>query len=85
MIWSQLLQMGGGMGGWTVGFLGPLVGLLAMAAIVVALWSVLSTGASGGGDSNRADDAMETLRRRYARGEIDDETFESRARTLRER
>ena len=85
MIWSQILQMGGGMGGWTIGFLGPLVGLLLMVAIVVAVWSVLTTGTSADGDSNRGDDAMETLRRRYARGEIDEETFESRARTLRER
>lgn len=85
MIWSQILQMGGGMGGWTVGFLGPFLGLVVMGAIVFALWSVLTTDTSAGGDSNQADDALETLRRRYARGEIDEETFEARARTLRER
>lgn len=85
MIWSQILQMGGGMGGWTLGFLGPFLGLLVMVAIVFALWSVFTTSTSTGGDSNRADDGMETLRRRYARGEIDEETFEARARTLRER
>lgn len=32
-----------------------------------------------------ADQALATLRQRYANGEIDEETYETRARTLRER
>ncbi|MEF8826431.1 MAG: SHOCT domain-containing protein [Halapricum sp.] len=84
MIWSQLLQMGGGASGWwPLGFLGPFVGLLVMGTVVYLLWSVISGPSPK--STARTDDAMETLRKRYARGEIDDEEFEERARTLRER
>ena len=77
-----LLQMGSGMGGsWGFAFVGPVIGLLVMGAIVVGLWSVVSGSNHGSADS----DALETLKDRYARGEISDEEFEERARRLRER
>lgn len=85
MIWSLILQMGSATGGWTLGFLGPLVGLLIMSAIVMVLWSALSRGNSDAGHSQQPNDTLETLRKRYARGDIDEETFEERARTLRVR
>lgn len=84
MIWSLILQMGSGMGWWSFGFLGPLFGFLIMAVIVFTLWSAFRTGWFTDSSPEQSDDAMETLRRRYARGDIDEETFESRAQTLRE-
>ena len=77
--------MGGATGGWTLGFVGPFIGLLIMAAIVFAFWAAISGGRSGESHSEQSDDALETLRKRYARGDIDEETFEKRARKLRER
>ena len=79
--------MNGGMGGgWTFGFLGPIIGLLVMGVIVYVLWTAF-TGQSS--DSQRRadhhDDPMQVLRERYARGEIDEETFQKRSRTLQER
>lgn len=84
MIWSLPLQMGGGAGG-SVPFalFGPWVGLLVVGAIGYVLWSAIGEPSSAAGD--RPDEAMETLRRRYAAGDIDAATFEERARTLRER
>jgi putative membrane protein len=86
MIVPQVLQMGGGMGGgWTFGFFGPLVGLLVMGLVLYVLWSAVSGQNSNATRSSNDPDAMETLRNRYARGEISDEEFEERARTLREK
>lgn len=86
MIWSLVLQMTGGMGGWwSYAFLGPVVGILVMGAIVYLVWSAFAGGHSRSDGSAPSDDAMETLRRQYARGEIDEDTFENRARTLGER
>ncbi|WP_200899132.1 SHOCT domain-containing protein [Halanaeroarchaeum sulfurireducens] len=56
-----------------------------MAAIVFVLWRAISTERSGESHSEQSDDAVETLRKRYARGDIDEETYEKRARKLRER
>lgn len=84
MIWSLLLQMGGGAGGWgAFAFLGPLVGLLIVGTVAYLLWS--ANGDSSPTSTAQTNDAMETLRARYARGEINEEEFEDRARTLRER
>ncbi|MCU4728341.1 SHOCT domain-containing protein [Halobacteria archaeon HArc-curdl7] len=84
MIWSLLLQMGSGTGGWwMVSFLGPLVGLLIMGTVVYLLWSAIA--GSTPESTEQTNDAIETLRKRYARGEIDEEEFEERARMLRER
>lgn len=83
MTWSLLLQMGGTGGWWLVPFLGPLVGLLIMGAVVYLLWRAIA--GSTPSSTERTNDAIETLRKRYARGEIDEAEFEERARTLRER
>lgn len=82
MIWSQVLQMGGGAGWPAFAFVGPLFGLLVMGAVIYLLGRVLTTSSAS---SAQQDDAMETLRQRYARGEIDEEEFEKQARTLRQR
>lgn len=85
MIWSLLLQMTGGMGGWwSFAFLGPFVALFVMGAIVYLLWNTLDGQQSSSGGPAGRDDAMEVLRRRYARGEIDEDTFEERAQSLGE-
>lgn len=83
MTWSLLLQMGGGTGGWwLVSLLGPLVGLLIMGTVVYLLWNAIAGSTPA---STERTDAREALRKRYARGEIDEEEFEERARMLRER
>ncbi|MCU4719226.1 SHOCT domain-containing protein [Halapricum hydrolyticum] len=66
-----------------VSFLGPLVGLLIMGTVVYLLWSAIA--GSTPESTEQTNDAIETLRKRYARGEIDEEEFEERARMLRER
>ena len=73
---------------WIVLVLLVWVGIVAL--IVLGLrWLLRSApGDSGSGGarppaaSARPDDALEILRQRYARGEIDDEEFERRRRTL---
>ena len=78
--------MNGGMGGWgTFAFVGPFVGLLFVGAVVYVLWNALGGQQSASRRAERSDDAIETLRKQYARGEIDEETFERRAQTLREK
>ena len=87
MIGPQILQMGSGMGGgwWSGAFFGPLIALLLVGAILFVLWNAMSEQDTGQKRSTQPNDAMETLRERYARGEIDDETFEERARKLRDK
>lgn len=73
-------MMGGGMmggGDWSTVFLYGLL-LLLVAAIGVVL--VIGVGRRGQGPG--ADDPREILRRRFALGEIDDDEFEARLKTL---
>jgi putative membrane protein len=73
-----------GAGGWMDGglwFLWMLLWAVALIGLpVVAGYLALSRRGSGDGGT---DDALDVLRRRYAQGEIDDEEFETRRRTLR--
>lgn len=70
--------------GWmwgTGGFVAMLMMLVFWAVVIVAIvlgirWLV------GPGRAPRADQALETLRARYARGEINREEFEARRRDL---
>lgn len=68
-----------GMGAWGFGIL--FLGLLWM-AFLVALPVVLVYWLVSGRERTRPDTAMETLREEYARGDIDEEEFESRQRRL---
>ena len=84
MTWSLIQQMGGGMGGTgSFAFLGPFLGLLIMGTVVYLLWVVISGNSALQAHSNPSDGAIERLRERYARGEIDDENFEKRVQKLR--
>lgn len=86
MISSLILQMGGGFGGmWGVALVGPLFGLLVAGGLLYVLWNAITGGHDSDGHPSTDDPAMETLRERYARGEISDEEYEERARRLRNR
>ena len=64
-------------GGWSIPWLLLLLGLVVLVAYVAA-----NAGSSGGGDGS-TDEAIAELRRRYARGDLSDDEFEERRRTLR--
>jgi hypothetical protein len=70
--------MGGSRGGWGgVPFVGGALGMLGLVGGLL-YW------ATGRGDTppESDDSAMETLQRRYARGEIDEEEFQKRRERL---
>jgi len=88
--WGQ--QYGGGwgmgpgmMGGWGLGWLGMIMMLAFWALVIVALvllirW--LAQVSRGGAFGGRGPQALEILKERYARGEIDKEEFEAKKRDL---
>jgi putative membrane protein len=68
-------------GGWLIGFLVLLLFVLLIGAAVVAVVWFARQGSLGGraapmAPRGREDEALEILRRRYARGEITREEFE---------
>ncbi|MHB9285925.1 SHOCT domain-containing protein [Halobacteriales archaeon Cl-PHB] len=65
--------------GWFAGGLGFLWMLLLIGGVLALVYLVATR---VGSDGARTDDALTTLRDRYARGEIDEEEFESRRRKL---
>ncbi|SEN06812.1 putative membrane protein [Halorientalis persicus] len=73
---------GGGMWGG-FGWLWMLGGLLVVFGVPAIALYALTTRDSGSGGAE-GDDALTTLRRRYAAGEIDEEEFERREGDLRE-
>jgi putative membrane protein len=81
-------HMGQGMMGWGYGM--GWVGMILMAAFWIAVivgiiflirWLVISTG-TGGRAAKSEDSALEILKRRYARGEINKEEFEEKKKDL---
>lgn len=78
----------GGMDGMMGGGVGMLLWLVFWVAVIASVvWAVvrLSRGRTGGeGPPEQGDAAEETLRQRYARGEIDAEEYEQSLQTLRE-
>jgi putative membrane protein len=76
-------HMWGGEWGWGGMFLGPVFGLLFIAALAIAI--VLVVPALGGGKAARggaARSALDILDERFARGEIDEKEYEERRRVL---
>jgi putative membrane protein len=81
-------HMGPGMMGWEYGM--GWIGMILMAAFWIAVivgiiflirWVVISTGTGGRGVKSE-DSALEILKRRYARGEINKEEFEEKKKDL---
>ncbi|MFB6132596.1 MAG: SHOCT domain-containing protein [Halanaeroarchaeum sp.] len=79
-----LLTMGGGMmGGVGLGMLGG--GMFLGPLLLLGLVILIAYGVTNGSERQSGNEAVETLRERYARGEIDEEEFEERRRMLEER
>ena len=76
-------MMGPGfMGGYGTMFLMPIIGIVVVGLIV---WAVVAAVQRPGGhdsSSHSSDSALEVLRRRYARGEINKEEFEQKRKDL---
>ncbi|MGE5087815.1 MAG: SHOCT domain-containing protein [Candidatus Levyibacteriota bacterium] len=68
-------------GGWGFGVVGMLLWwvLIILGIVLLAKWLYRGSRGGGQGTANRA---MEILRERYARGEIDKQEFEERKRDL---
>lgn len=78
--------MGPGMMGWGMGWLMPIIMVAFWIAVIVGIvflirWLVVSTGAGGRGASSE-DSALDILKRKYARGEIEKEEFEGKRKNL---
>jgi putative membrane protein len=69
-------------GGWGFGMIGMLLWWLLIILGIVLLAKWLFSGAPGGGGRHPENRALEILRERYARGEIDKKEFEERKRDL---
>ena len=71
------------MGGFGWMWIMPLLGIAVIALVVWAVaTSVKRSNGPGGHDSSRTDSALEVLKKRYARGEIDKEEFEEKKKDL---
>ncbi|WP_049913522.1 SHOCT domain-containing protein [Haloferax prahovense] len=75
-----LLTMGGGMMGGGFGMFGG--GMFLWPLLLIGLGLLVYYAVSDRNESASSDEALETLRKRYARGELSDEEFEERKRTL---
>jgi putative membrane protein len=80
--------MGPGMMGWGygMGWFGPILMIAFWIAIIVGIvflirWLVVSTG-TGSRRASSEESALEILKRRYARGEIEKEEFEEKRKSL---
>jgi putative membrane protein len=79
--------MGPGMMGWAAGtWFGPvfmlLFWVLIILLIVLLIRRIFSSGASGSPAPGREESALDILKKRYARGEIDKEEFETKKKDL---
>lgn len=78
-------MMGPGRGGWGIGWgFGWIFGLLFMVALVAGIvWLVSTIANSGTSPSTRQEEsALDLLKKRYARGEINKQEFEEKKKDL---
>lgn len=78
-------MMGPGRGGWGMGWgFGWIFGLLFMAALVAGVvWLVTFIASSGTSPSTRQEEsALDILKKRYAKGEINKQEFEDKKKDL---
>lgn len=75
-------HMMNGWGGW---FMGPIMMLLVFGLLILGVVLVLrALGIGDGARGNSQDRALEILKERFARGEIDEEEFQNRKKHLRD-
>ena len=83
--WGPGMMGGYGMG-YGIGWFGMIITAVFWIAVIVGIvflirWLVVSTGA-GGREARPEDSALEILRKRYARGDINKDEFEEKKRDL---
>ena len=77
----------GMMGGWGMGWFGSIFMLVLSVLVIVGLvflirWLIQTT--KGGAEVTRGSRALDILKERYARGEINKEEFEEKKRDLKD-
>ncbi|MFC4353064.1 SHOCT domain-containing protein [Fodinicurvata halophila] len=75
------------MDGWSGWFMGPIMMLLVFGLLilgVVLVLRALGIGDTSRNNGNSQDRALEILKERFARGEIDEEEFQNRRKHLRD-
>ncbi len=80
--WGPGGMMGWGGMGWAGGFIMIVFWIIVLAAIIIFIrWAVSSKGPASSAPEQR-ESALDILKKRYARGEIDKEEFEQKKRDL---
>lgn len=79
-MWDTMHDYGGGGWMWFGGFSMLLFWILVILAIIALARWLFGSGLGSGGER---DPALDALRERYARGEIDHEEFEAKKRALK--
>ena len=88
VIWGAVSGWGsrswGMMGGFSMGWFMPLVMIIFWALVIWAIVALIRglTSSGNSGSSEKADSALEILKKRYARGEIDKQEFEDKKKDL---
>ncbi len=83
---NGMAQMGPGYSGYGMGWFWPIIMVAFWIAVIVAIVSLIrwliKTPRTGEQQARSEDSALEILKRRYARGEIDKEEFEEKKKDL---
>lgn len=85
-MWGYGSGFGSGFGGYWgmgIGMIGMLVFWIGIIVLAVYLFRWLGSGTRNGVSSRPGADALDVLRERYARGEIDSEEFQRRIQVLK--
>lgn len=70
-----------GWGGWWMGPFGWIIGILVIGLLITGLWR-LFRGQPSASETGQPDRALDILRERFARGEINEDEFEARKNAL---